>query len=209
MSFIPYVTKKIEKICCTNKWLIHLCSSYYKNVVKNEVELAQINKNDLVLCIGGGALPCTALQIVKYTGARVDVIDNDPKAVELSRKVIQKLNLNKQIEINLSEGACVDCCKYSVIHVALQATPRLEIMKNLMKCACKGTRILMRVPKDALRTFYRERSEYDTNVLTSVEQKSATMKATLMFVKGLKNNEIEKDIQNYSIPSVSTKSVAV
>ncbi|KAB3534047.1 hypothetical protein F8154_09910 [Alkaliphilus pronyensis] len=154
MKFIPFITKEIEKIMSISPFLIKLCSLYYKRIVSNEIKLGAITNKDRVLCIGGGPIPATALEIAYKTGAIVDVIDGDPDAVDIARKVVKTLRISDKVKIEHGIGQKVDASDYSVIHVALQACPHDSILKNVWGKAPIGARILMRCPKESLAHCY-------------------------------------------------------
>ncbi|GAB6086417.1 nicotianamine synthase family protein [Alkaliphilus crotonatoxidans] len=184
MKLIPFFTTKLEKICASSMLLVKLMSIYYKKIVKREVALGEISSRDQVLCIGGGPLPCTALEIACQTGAHVQVVDIDPQAVNIARRVIRSLNMSKQVKVSLASGQIVDASHYSVVHVALQAHPHEEILKNIWKKAPCGTRILMRSPRNFLKSLYDYMAaECPCGKCKQIEQRNLTMNSTLLFTK--------------------------
>lgn len=152
-------TKWFEKTLVNSEKLVYIYDKYYKDIVKKEIDLAKIRSTDKVLVIGGGAVPCTAINIANKTKARIDVIDIDEKAVKNSRKLIEKLGLEDRIRIYLKDGKTIDAENYDVIHIALQVTPKEEIVKNLWSKCNEGTRMLIRQPKKLLKVFYSNLSE--------------------------------------------------
>lgn len=182
-------TKWMEKrISCSN-FLIRLYEKYYKKIVRDEIKLADVKINDRILCIGGGSIPCTALQIANLTGAKVDVIDIDSRAVYNARNVVEKMGLNNKIYITNIRGEEVDISSYDVIHVALQVTPKEEVVEHIWSKARKGTRILVRIPKKNLRYFYSNISNEYLNEKESctrnccLDNELNTMKEVLLMVK--------------------------
>ncbi|WP_048815463.1 class I SAM-dependent methyltransferase [Methanosalsum zhilinae] len=120
---------------------------YYKRLVAKEIAIATISQNDHILCIGGGPFPCTAIEIAEQTGAQVTVVDNDPEAVEISRKVVSRLHLNNRIQVIQADGENVSAHRYSLVHIALQVYPKEKVLANICHRITPHTRILMRRTK--------------------------------------------------------------
>lgn len=149
MEIIPILTKGLEKIASFFPIIIPIHHLYYNALVEGEIHTCNISCKDKVLCIGGGPLPCTAMEIARKTGAYVEVIDNDPKSVKMANRVLSLLNMDKNIKVIENSGQQVDASKYSVIHVARQVTPKIETFRNVWGKAPKGARILVRRAKDS------------------------------------------------------------
>ncbi len=186
---IGKITKHLERLAVALPLLIGFFRLYYKNIVEKEISLGSISCEDKVLCIGGGPLPCTAMEIAQKTGATVQVIDNDPFAVEAARIILEKLNMEDRVKVDYCDGLKVDASQFSVIHVALQVQCHDRILKNIWNKAPLGARILMRSPRESLQVFY---SAIVNECLTScqyVEQENCTMKATIMLIKEKQERE--------------------
>lgn len=151
--WITSFTQKIEQIAIKSNLLYGIVSLYYKFLVKREANLAEITENDNILCIGGGVCPYTAILLNKYTNANVTVIDNNKACVEKSQKFIEKLWL-KNVQILYCDGECVCCKEFSVIHIALQISPKDAVINCVMNKAKNGTRVLVRRPKKNLDCLY-------------------------------------------------------
>lgn len=147
-------TKWVENKFSTFKFLTKLYGRYYKNIVGKEVELANIRENDRVLCIGGGSIPSTAIEIVSQTNALVDVIDTDDRAVEKAQKLIHNLGLNDKIRVYLKDGEKMDVRDYDVIHIALQVTPKEKVAQHIWDNLGDGGRMIIRTPKKFLKFLY-------------------------------------------------------
>ncbi|WP_031516003.1 nicotianamine synthase family protein [Desulfofalx alkaliphila] len=183
MKVISLFTKQLEKSLAHFPTLINLYGLYYKDIVKREVELGHIIPEDRILVIGGGPLPCTAMEIADQTGAKIVVVDKDPKAVEIARRVIKRYNMEDQIKVKLADGINISAVDYSVIHVALQVCNRTKVLQNILSKAPQGARILVRSQRDVLKRMYSALPAWCKNC-RFVEQKNSTMKATLLLIKG-------------------------
>lgn len=151
--FITRLTQLIELLATRSRLAYCAVSAYYRMLVKREARLANINENDRVLCIGGGICPYTAILLHKYTKAHVTVIDNNSKCVEKSRKFINELGLDK-INIILGDGEEICCHGYTVIHLAMQISPKELVLNKIMQKAQHGTRVLIRKPKKGVDRLY-------------------------------------------------------
>lgn len=145
------ITKKIEKNAINNKLIRNLLFSYYVPIVKKEILLSPIKCTDKLLFIGGGYIPCTAILFLKYTKANITVIDNDINALDNSKKLINKLNLNN-INIVHCDGLDMDFSDFSVIHIAMQVEPLTEIFNKIYNIS--NSKIILRKPKDKLKKGY-------------------------------------------------------
>lgn len=201
MKLIPFMTKELEKIFSKSTVLMKLYSAYYKKIVKKEVELAGIDNNDSVLFIGGGAIPCTALQMASMTGARVMIIDVDPVAVEGANKIISKLNLSHRVKARLISGQKINAGDFSVIHIARQAMPHDEIMENITNKLSDDTRILLRSNLfcfEKLRKIHVDNCKYI--YIQQIKQGFLGLKSTFMFtIKKDRRSESEsKKVNSYT-----------
>lgn len=182
-------TKWIEKNLSKYNPLIKLYGLYYRNIVKKEIKLANVRSCDKVLCIGGGSIPCTAIELASQTNAQVHVIDIDHRAVECAKNVILKLGLDKKITVINGKGQEIDIEPYDVVHVALQVCPKEEVLKNIWEKAKEGNRIIVRMPRKTLRSFYSNITEefikkhYKNIKSIPVGHKASTMDKILLMEK--------------------------
>lgn len=186
---IKTCTKLIEKRCSKYDLLTRLYGLYYKNLVKKEIKLANVKSCDKVLCVGGGAIPCTAIEFAKQTNAQIHVVDMDDTAVECARCVVKKLGLDDKITVISGKGEEIDVEPYDVIHVALQVSPKEKVLENIWERSKEGNRIIVRMPRKRLRSFYSNISDdfIKENVKEvksiSVGNKPSTMDEILLMEK--------------------------
>ncbi|OPJ55825.1 MDR/zinc-dependent alcohol dehydrogenase-like family protein [Alkalithermobacter paradoxus] len=206
---ISIFTKCIEKICCKISKSTCMFEMYYKNIVYNEVILGDIKESDNVLCIGGGAMPCSAIQISKLTGSNVTVIDTDIVAVKKANQHIKNLGMSHKIKVLVGNG--LDFCinDFDVIHVALQVKPKDKVIKHIWDNCSVGTRILIRKPKKSLELFYSyvDESTFIDNAKYA-KQVNSTMKETCLLVKSEEKNSDEKVSATFYRNSMCSNTVA-
>jgi D-arabinose 1-dehydrogenase-like Zn-dependent alcohol dehydrogenase len=138
------VTRVFEKVALGYPFFLERLSLYYEKRVGMELEAASISYGDRALCIGGGPCPFTAVYIHKFTGAHVTAIDNKLDAVQAGNRFINKLNLRSAITFIHAEGEKVALDGFSLVHVALQVTPREKVIRHIQKCAAPHTQIIVR-----------------------------------------------------------------
>jgi hypothetical protein len=177
------ITKRLEKLIFRHPVGRCWYGKYYKKMVENEVSLGEITEQDNVLCIGGGAMPCTAVEIHRRTGAKVLVIDTDPIAVKKASVFINNLQLNEYIEVMQADGQTLTPNKFSVIHLARQVFPREKVLGFLWDNVSEGTRILVREPKEALGIFYSPIKSTYWRKESVKKIPHHTIKGTLLLVK--------------------------
>lgn len=182
---VTALTQKIEWLANQSK-VFYLCTAlYYKNIIKREVRLADITPQDKILCIGGGPCPYTAIMLHQQTGAKVTVIDNNKQCVKQSADLIKQLNLEKSIRIVYGEGEEINCHGFTVIHLALQITPKEKVLKKVIEQAEKGVKILVRMPKKCINGLYCSMDSWSSSCYAHVAHNFFTnVKNTALYIKG-------------------------
>lgn len=204
---IGKMTRWVEHNICSYSPIIKLNEIYYNKIVERETKLGNLTEQDTILCIGCGAMPCTALHLAELTGAKIVTVDNDYEAVLGARKVICEKGLANQISVLHKDGETIDLDKFTVVHIALQVTPKQDVVEHVLKKAKEGTRILVRIPKDFLQGFY-------SNITESIVDKSSrftkqpysTMKGTMLLIKS--KGDIQDEEKNYTMATGSVWSGA-
>ena len=202
---IPALTRFTEKTLSHIPASYPLMRMYYGNIVRREIELGAITRNDRVMCVGGGAFPATAVEICRKTGAAVDVLDCDEDAVHHARDLLRKLGM-WQIDVYAGCGQTFDPAGYSVIHVALQVKGRSEILHHVSRDAELGTRILFRLPHEKLKKFYDRQCPASPEKRSLIKpqavlQPGTTMQGTCLLVKEVRENERKEMDAGHWLPA--------
>ena len=134
----------------------------YIQLARTECRGAGLKPGDTVLFLGSGPLPLTLIVLCHQHGLNGIGIERDPKRVELSRQVLEKLGLSSQIRIIRGNHQTLPLPLEEVpdlIMVAAQAEPKKEIFDHLAGVLPAGTKISYRIYEKGLRrmldTFYR------------------------------------------------------
>lgn len=200
---ITKITQLIEYLASRFSLLYYLSMLYYRGMVRREVELAHITEDDHVLVVGGGPCPHTAILIHKLTGATVTVVDNDFLCVKASIRLIDRLGLWGKVRVLHRNGQNLSTEHYSVIVLALQLSPKVEIIRSMERQAKPGDRILIRLAKDCLADLYSPVNQSQFSSLPTVEHSQFTnVEQTVLYQVKVKSNEKETDKNNrYSSPA--------
>ncbi|HHT74138.1 MAG TPA: hypothetical protein GX008_10545 [Firmicutes bacterium] len=153
-GLIPQATSSLERLAIQSRLARGAVALYYKGLVAAEAALARVQPEDNVLCIGGGPLPLTAILLHKRTGASVTVIDNDNQSVALGKGLLESLGYGAQIRFLPGDGRAFPLDEFTVIHVAAQVQPMDAVVQNVKAHSARGTRILVRLPKQQLAALY-------------------------------------------------------
>ncbi len=154
MGWIPVAVAAWEKMSSSSKILTWLYSRPYRQVIENEIRLAKLGKDDVVLNIGCGAVPFTALYIAKLAGSRVYALDIDPCAAKYAKSCVRKAGLDDKITVVHADGARDFKHPYNVAIVALQAAPKSRILQVMQKNAVPGARFIFRLPSNPYKAHY-------------------------------------------------------
>jgi L-amino acid N-acyltransferase YncA len=138
----------------------YLLYERFDRLVKRELSLLEGNIPQRVLFVGSGPLPISAFHIQRVLQRPVDCLDRDSCAVAISREVIEKLGLGESLRVFQGLGESFDIKEYDLILIALLASPKRRILRNLRKKALPSCRILCRT-SFSLRTLVYEPTSED------------------------------------------------
>ena len=177
-------TRKIEYAASKSRLAYWAASLYYRNVIKNEIDLANITSKDHILCIGGGICPFSAILFHEKTGARVTVIDNCEKCVPQAERVVSQLGLDGHVNVLWQDGSDIELKpgEFSVVHFALQVFPMESVFTQVGKQVGPGTKLLVRKSKNDFDGIYKA----DSCIACChhvTHQKACNIGSTLLYIK--------------------------
>ncbi len=133
----------------------YLLNERFERLVKRELSLLNGDTPQRVLFVGSGPLPISAFHMQKLIKRPIDCLDRSEPAVEISKDVIERLGFDDSIRVFNGLGETFDISDYDVILIALLASPKRRILRNLRKKAAPNCRILCRT-SFSLRTLVYE-----------------------------------------------------
>ncbi|MCD4845247.1 MAG: methyltransferase [Methanosarcinales archaeon] len=146
-------------------WDVFENVSYFSNylqLAQVEYEGAGLKPGDRVVFLGSGPMPLTLIVLCHQYGLKGIGIEQDPKRVNLSKKVLSKLGLSNQIKIiegNHQSLPLKEKCE--LIMVAAQAEPKKDIFNHMAKVFLSGTVISYRKYEKGLRRLLDTFSRYE------------------------------------------------
>lgn len=157
MSRIKSAVGALERRLAGRAWFFHAYTFPYRALLKRELRLAAVQSDDVVLNIGCGSAPFSAVLAAQFSGARVIAVDLDPRAVTGARSLVARLGFSSRIEVLLADASKDPLPPASVALVALQAAPKDDIWHNLqhsLSGSGERGRALFRIPRAGLESTY-------------------------------------------------------
>lgn len=138
-----------------------------RECVENEIKAGCIRKSDKVLIIGCGSFPATATIIAELIGSEITAIDNRRIEINLAKKYIKKIGLNKVL-IEYGDGCNYSVKDFNVIVVNSSVHPRGKVFDIIFQTSRKGCRVIIRELKLTKQLFIRFISKRNDFVLEKV-----------------------------------------
>jgi hypothetical protein len=104
----------------------------YEALVKNQIDAMHISSEKRLAFLGSGPVPLSLILLNRFFGIPCVGIDNDAQTVEISRKIIRCLGLEKEIEIVQGDDATLGHLNWDVVLVAALAEPKARIFSQLL-----------------------------------------------------------------------------
>lgn len=104
----------------------------YEALVKNQIDAMHISSEKRLAFLGSGPVPLSLILLSRYFGIPCVGIDSDAETVEISRKIIRCLGLEKKIEIVQGDDATLGDLNWDVVLVAALAEPKARIFSQLL-----------------------------------------------------------------------------
>jgi len=185
LQWITKLTQNIERWASENPLVYRFAAQYYRDVIREEVDLAGITDRDHILCIGGGACPFSAILLHQTTGARVTVIDNDSACIPRAQQTIERLALSEHVKVLFQDGSSTELpfADYSVVHFALQVCPMEHVFSQVERQVEPGTKLLVRRPRARLHKLYSQLSSSLLPCCRQVVHRARNIGSTLLYVK--------------------------
>lgn len=119
---------------------------FYESMVQREAEAAGLRRGMKVLHIGSGRLPLTALALARR-GMHVDAIDNDLRAVQVARRLVEHAKLTDRVRVRQVDGTRMDCSRYDAVLLSLHVLPKKAAILSVLQTLAPGARLVYRNPR--------------------------------------------------------------
>lgn len=137
-----------EKACYQFDGIIDMYFHMYDELIDNEIQLANISKDDNILVIGCGALPATSVLLAQKTGSHIIGIDKDKESVKRANMISLKLQLDNILTFQYVKDVSVDLEQYSLIFVVYGVKGESKVFQLLSKQMNENARIIYRISND-------------------------------------------------------------
>lgn len=146
--FDKKIVKTFEKIGCRFKRFGDMYHKmFYRNIVENELELADLEKDDKIIVVGCGPLPMTVCHLAEK-GYDVTGLDRDPDAIRYSKE------FTDGIKFVIDDGRDFDYSEYDAVWIPFHVEPKDSLLCKIFKEIKKGGKVVYRVPRNHLKYFY-------------------------------------------------------
>jgi len=103
----------------------------YEALVRNQIEAMHIEADSTLVFIGCGPVPISLILMNRLYGLRSVGLDISGKTVELSKRVIKCLGLEKKIKIIRGDDSNLKEIDWDMVLVSALAEPKARIFKSL------------------------------------------------------------------------------
>ncbi|GAA0893808.1 hypothetical protein GCM10009122_34870 [Fulvivirga kasyanovii] len=166
----------------------------FYNLISKEVKLLESHDYDSMLFIGSGPFPITAILLHELTGKKIDCLERDSEAAQMSIEILKKLGFDGKIEVHVGEGESFSLENYDVILNALLAKPKWSIMKNIKNRCPNSIRVLCRTSYGLRRILYEATSSNATHGFHQLGVQIATEGDTISTLHLVNREDILNDI---------------
>lgn len=105
----------------------------YEALVRSQMKAVRLKKGSRLAFIGSGPVPTSLILLSHLAGTRSIGLDTSKIAVETSRKVVQCLGLEKEIDILYGDETLLEQLDWDVVLVAAMAEPKARIFRTLRR----------------------------------------------------------------------------
>jgi precorrin-6B methylase 2 len=194
-NFVDRSFRFFEKIVCRFYFLANFYLNLYQKLIENELKILKINEKDTVLVIGSGSLPATSILVAMKTGASVESIDFDKRAVIESKRYIDFFNLKNKLNIVHADGTTYPVKKFDVIIIVYGIRNEKEVLRHIARNMSNTTRVVFRTTVNA----YLSKKNYKFDIANLFEIKKyirtnslGQVDSILLYRKTSKNESVAR-----------------
>lgn len=134
----------------------------YEGLIKNESQLVKFDENKKIVFIGSGPLPLTLIMFNNIFKSKCIGIEMDEETANLSREVLNKINMEENIEIIVGDEKTIQNIDYDIIMVAALAEPKERVFANVWELINEKTPVLYRTYTGMRAILYSPVTEKET-----------------------------------------------
>lgn len=134
----------IEKILVKFQKFHPLYFDFYDEMTENEIDLANISKDDKILYIGCGPIPATSILLANKIGAQVTGIDNNSRSVKQAISCVLEYGIGDKVQIKHSEANHFTIEKFDVVILSQGIRPYKKLLKHISHSMNSDARVIFR-----------------------------------------------------------------
>jgi cyclopropane fatty-acyl-phospholipid synthase-like methyltransferase len=123
----------IEKTLVNFDKLYDFYFDFYSEMIKNEITLAGITKNNKIIHVGCGPIPATSILLAKKTGATITGLDKDSKSVKKANLCVSKMGLSNKIQIINKDVNNFSFKIFDIIIISQGVKPIKDILNQIIR----------------------------------------------------------------------------
>lgn len=113
-------------------------------MIKNEIKLVNISKDDVILHIGGGPIPATSILFAKKVGAQIVSIDNNIRSVKQAISCVSESGVADKVQIKYADANSFPADKFDVIIISQGTRPYKELLQHISQSMKDDARVIFR-----------------------------------------------------------------
>ena len=133
-----------EKILIKLHKLRPLYFDFYDEMIKNEIKLANISKDDVILHIGSGPIPTTSILLAKKVGAQVTSIDNNLHSVKQAISCVSEAGVADKVQIKYADANSFPADKFDVIIISQGTRSYEKLLQHISQSMKDNARVIFR-----------------------------------------------------------------
>ena len=154
--FVQFLNKMIKRYINTYWTIVDLLSRkftifsdfFYQKTISDEYDkehkAIQLKKTDVILHIGCGVFPYSAIVLSKKPHQKIVAIDKNFRIIHHARNIIHEKNLDDTISIDVGDGGSYDLESFSVIILSSCVDLTGNVLDHIIATAKPGTRFIIR-----------------------------------------------------------------
>jgi len=177
-----YYFSFLERLSMNINYFYLLLYKWRKNVILNEIKMANLSTEDKILHIGCGIFPTGAIVIAREKNVTVTGIDNNYRYIKLARKIVDRNNLSDLIKIEYGNGINYHIKDFNVIYISINVYPIDSVLENLSIHAKKNTKVIYKTYKNDIDIFS-EKLELENKFSVEFIQQNPRTQSILLIKK--------------------------
>lgn len=133
-----------EKILIKFQKLHPIYYDFYDKMIENEINLANISKDDKILHVGCGSFPATSILLAKKIGSQIISIDKNLRSVKQAISFVKVSDVADKIKIEHADATQYPVENFDLIILSQGIKPYKELLNHISKLIKDNKRVILR-----------------------------------------------------------------